>query len=173
MFALVMSIFVACGTSGKTDMSNQKDEPVVELNDVEEVMTDGFIQETDVFEIESKLKSTEGYNWSEDHGVVEGKNGWFGTCLCEDANIWCDLYAVESKEVTNASLEVCDEDFELLSTFASFFETSHVNADEVRQWIESYNFEDEYAEQVFGDAEFLLLFDSEEGTISLSITGLE
>ena len=137
-------------------------------------MEDGMVQETNIFTIERQLKSIEGYAWSGDHSVIEGRTGYFGTCYCEEKNIWVSLYGNDLKEITSASIDVYEEDYELLITFASFFNTSLIDAEEVQQWIREYNPENGSVSKIFGDAKFSLHFglDSED-KYSLYITALE
>lgn len=136
-------------------------------------MEDGMIQDTNIFTIEEQLKNIEGYTWSEDHGVIEGKTGYFGTCLCEENDIWVDLYGNDLEEIESASIKVHDEDYDVLLTFASFFETSYIKFEDVEKWIKEYSAEDGYITEVFGDAEFCLEGDSEERTVELSVFALE
>lgn len=137
-------------------------------------MEDGMVQETNIFSIEQQLKSVEGYTWSGDYGVIKGRTGYFGNCYCEEKNIWCSLYGNDLKEITLASIDVFEEEYELLITFASFFNTSLIDTEEVQQWIQDYNPENGSATKVFGDAEFSLHFGMEnEDKYSLYITALE
>jgi len=72
------------------------------------------------------------------------------------------------------NIDVFEEDYELLITFASFFDTSLINAEEVQQWIREYNPENGSATMVFGDAEFALHYGMEnEDKYSLYITALD
>ena len=137
-------------------------------------MEDGMIQETNIFTIEEQLRSIEGYTWSGDYSVIEGRTGYFGNCHCEDKNIWVSLYGNDLEEITSANIDVFEEDYELLITFTSFFNTSLIDAEEVQQWIQEYNPENGSATKVFGDAEFSLHFGMEnEDKYSLYITALE
>ena len=137
-------------------------------------MEDGMIQETNIFTIDQRLKSVEGYTWSSEHSVIEGRTGYLGDCYCKDKNIWVSLYGNDLEEITLASIDVFEEDYELLITFVSFFDTSLIDAEEVQQWIQEYNPENGSATKVFGDAEFSLHFGMEnEDKYSLYITALE
>lgn len=137
-------------------------------------MEDGMIQETNIFTIDQKLKSVEGYTWSSEHSVIEGRTGYLGDCYCKDKNIWVSLYGNDLEEITLASIDVFEEDYELLITFVSFFDTSLIDAEEVQQWVREYNPENGSATKVFGDAEFSLHFGMEnEDKYSLYITALE
>lgn len=69
---------------------------------------------------------------------------------------------------------IFEEDYELLITFASFFNTSLIDTEKVQQWIREYNPESGGVSRVFGDAEFSLHFGMEnEDKYSLYITALE
>jgi len=132
-------------------------------------LEDGMIQETNIFEIEKKIKNSTGYVWSNDHSVIEGRTGYFGTLYCEEQDIWCDLYGNDLEEITTAKISVSKADFEFLITFASFFDTSLINSDDVIEWLKNYSSQDDYS-KVFGDADFSLYYDE---TYTLYITALE
>ena len=137
-------------------------------------MEDGMIQETNIFTIDQQLKSVEGYTWSSENSVIEGRTGYLGDCFCEEKNIWCSLYANDLEEITSANIDVFEEDYELLITFASFFDTSLIDTEEVQKWIREFNPENGSATTVFGDAEFSLYYGMEnEDKYSLYITALE
>ena len=137
-------------------------------------MEDGMIQEVNIFTIDQKLKRVEGYTWSSEHSVIEGRTGYLGDCYCEEKNIWVSLYGNDLKLITSANIDVFEADFELLITFASFFNTSLIDAEAVQQWIRDYNPENGSVSKVFGDAKFSLHFGMEnEDKYSLYITALE
>ena len=134
-------------------------------------MEDGVIQDTNIFDIEKQLKSFSKYKWSEEHGVTEGRTGYFGTIYCEENDFWCDLYGNDLEEITSASLEVHKDDIDLLLTFCSYFETSLINYEEVETWINNYTADDGFVSKTFGDAEFHL--NEYEDIIELTIQALE
>ena len=137
-------------------------------------MEDGVIQETNIFTIEQQLRSTEGYTWSGDYSVIKGRAGYFGECYCGEQDVWVSLYGNDLEEITLARIDVFEEDYELLITFASFFNTSLIDTEKVQQWIREYNPESGGVSRVFGDAEFSLHFGMEnEDKYSLYITALE
>lgn len=163
---------------GKTIHFNEGDsfptDALVEVYYYGGPMEDGMIQETNIFTIDEKLKSIEGYTWSGEHSVIEGQTGYLGNCYCEEKNIWVSLYGNDLKEITLANIDVFEEDYELLITFASFFDTSLIDAEEVQQWIRENNPKNGSIQKVFGDAEFSLHFGMEnEDKYSLYITALE
>ena len=138
------------------------------------LLEDGIIQETNIFTIEKQLKNTSSYNWSDEHGVIEGRTGYFGTCLCEEKDVWCDLYGNDSEEVTLATIDVFEEDYELLITFVSYFDTSLIDTNKVQKWLRDNKSCGNGVTKTFGDAEFSLYYGEEEDNkYSLYITALE
>lgn len=93
--------------------------------------------------------------------------------MCEENDIWVDLYGNDLEMIESASIKVHNEDYNVLLTFASFFETSLINPDDVKYWIDEYSVEDGYITDVFGDAEFYLDGDAEDGTTELTVIALE
>ena len=83
------------------------------------------------------------------------------------------MYGNDLEKIESASLKVHNEDYDLLLAFASLFDTSLINAEDVQQWISEYNPENGYVTKEFGDAEFNLNGDVESGTTELSIFALE
>lgn len=137
-------------------------------------LEDGMVQETNIFTIEKQLKAVEGYNWSNEHSVIEGRTGYFGDCYCEESDIWCSLYGNDLEEITTANIDVFEKDYELLITFASFFDTSLIDGQAVEQWIRNSNPKNGSVSKVFGDAEFTLSYGAEnDEKYTLYITALE
>ena len=137
-------------------------------------LEDGMVQETNIFTIEKQLKAVEGYTWSDEHSVIEGRTGYFGTCFCEERDIWCSLYGNDLEEITTANIDVFEKDYELIITFASFFDTSLIDGQAVEQWIRNSNPKNGSVSKVFGDAEFTLSFGAEnDDKYTLYITALE
>ena len=136
-------------------------------------MEDGMIQDTDVFSIEKQLRSIEEYSWSDEHRVIKGRSGYFGGCFCKEKDIWVDLNANDLKEITSAKIGVYEEDYELLIAFASFFDTTLIDAEEVKQWISEYN-KNGTISRIFGDAKYSLHYGlDDEEKITLYIIALE
>lgn len=137
------------------------------------LLEDGAIQGTNIFTIEKQIKSTTGYHWSDDHSVIEGRTGYLGTLLCEEKDIWCDLYGNDLEEITLASIDVFEEDFDLLITFVSFFDTNLIDTTIVQQWLKDNKSSNE-SSKIFGDAEFSLFYgEADDNKYSLYITALE
>lgn len=169
---LILSLFalfaIASGNPPKAP-----NETTATTSEEYKIMEDGFIQETNIFILEEQLKGIDKYNWSEEHGVIEGRTGYLGTVYCEENDIWCDLSGNNLEEITIASIKLHKDDFDLLLTFVSFFETSLIDSDEAIEWIKNYSVDDGFVSKNFGDAEFYLEEDTDEGTIKLSIHALE
>ena len=160
------------GTFDEGDVFSSND--LVEIHYYGGPLEDGMIQDTNIFAIEEQLKNMDGYTWSEDHGVIEGKTGYFGTCLCEENDIWVDLYGNDLEMIESASIDVYEADYEVLITFVSYFDTELISAEEVQQWMRECDPKNEECTKIFGDAEFSLFYGMEnDEKYSLYITALE